>query len=348
LKRPSVAGFQAPGDIRRDNCFTWIKDFAAAQRLLDAQLETDWPALLQRWITQSNPVEPAFLGKPVPYYWTVQEGEYATDIVFRTEEDLRGQYPLWVHQGYATLQCRDLMRFLEYRVGATGTPRSASKVKSTIKELVEGTCLRHRIQGNLLKMYDKMGSILRVETMLHDLTHFRVFRTTEGEQQGRQRYMRLRKGVADLHRRAEISQRINERYVEALATVEEKKSLEEVTQALGRRTSWHGRTRRALNPLTGGDSALLAAVNRAEFMVQGFRNRDLRALLFAEQAAGDAAEEKRRSTQVTRRLQLLRAHGLIAKVPKTQRYQVTAVGRTAITALLAARQANVKQLLQAA
>jgi hypothetical protein len=60
------------------------------------------------------------------------------------------------------------------------------------------------------------------------------------------------------------------------------------------------------------------------------------------------AEEKRRSTQVTRLLQLLRAHGVIAKVPKTNRYQVTATGRTTITALLAARQANIKQLLQAA
>jgi hypothetical protein len=125
--------------------------------------------------------------------------------------------------------------------------------------------------------------------------------------------------VADLHRRAEISRRINERSVEALATVEEKKSLEEVTKALGQRTFWHGRKRRALNPLTGWDGVLLAAVNRAAFMIQGFRNRDLRVLLFADQPARDAAEEKRRSTQVTRRLQLLRAHGLITKVPKTHR-----------------------------
>jgi hypothetical protein len=44
----------------------------------------------------------------------------------------------------------------------------------------------------------------------------------------------------------------------------------------------------------------------------------------------------------------LRAHGLIAKVPKTHRYQLTEKGRTTISALLAARNANVKQLLQAA
>jgi hypothetical protein len=45
---------------------------------------------------------------------------------------------------------------------------------------------------------------------------------------------------------------------------------------------------------------------------------------------------------------LQRGSGLIAKVPKTHRYQFTEKGRTSICALLAARHANVKQLLQAA
>jgi len=41
---------------------------------------------------------------------------------------------------------------------------------------------------------------------------------------------------------------------------------------------------------------------------------------------------------VGRRLRLLRAHGLIAKVSKTHRYVVTQRGRCVITALMAARQ----------
>ena len=52
--------------------------------------------------------------------------------------------------------------------------------------------------------------------------------------------------------------------------------------------------------------------------------------------------------KVTRHLRLLRGHGLIAKVANTHRYQLTASGRTALAPLLAARNANTQQLLQAA
>jgi DNA-binding HxlR family transcriptional regulator len=48
---------------------------------------------------------------------------------------------------------------------------------------------------------------------------------------------------------------------------------------------------------------------------------------------------------VTRRLRLLRAHGLIHKVPKTHRYQVSPQGRKVITAVLAARQASTELLV---
>ena len=47
---------------------------------------------------------------------------------------------------------------------------------------------------------------------------------------------------------------------------------------------------------------------------------------------------------VGRRLMLLRAHGLIAKVNKTHRYIVTDKGRRVITAILAARQASTEKL----
>jgi len=47
---------------------------------------------------------------------------------------------------------------------------------------------------------------------------------------------------------------------------------------------------------------------------------------------------------MTRKLRLLRAHGLIRKVSGTHRYVVSEKGRRIITALLAARQADVEQL----
>jgi hypothetical protein len=92
---------------------------------------------------------------------------------------------------------------------------------------------------------------------------------------------------------------------------------------------------------------LFKAVNHGEFILNGFRNRDLRALLFDENTVSDA-EAKRQAAKITRQLRLLRAHGRIKKVPKTHRYQVTKRGRTAITAILAAQSASTQQLTQIA
>lgn len=54
------------------------------------------------------------------------------------------------------------------------------------------------------------------------------------------------------------------------------------------------------------------------------------------------------SAAVTRKLRLLRAHGLITKVPSTHRYVLSEKGRSACAAILAARQADTTTLLQAA
>ena len=107
-----------------------------------------------------------------------------------------------------------------------------------------------------------------------------------------------------------------------------------------------GRRYRGLNPWAEPDATLLAVIQRGEWAVNGFRNRDVRAALYPGEA--DATEQRRRSGRVTRTLARLRAHGLIRKVSGTHRYQVTASGRAIITALLAARQADVEKLIDLA
>ena len=153
----------------------------------------------------------------------------------------------------------------------------------------------------------------------------------------------MRRGIADLHRRAEVSHAANQRYLQALATVEAPDKLKELAEPLCRPVTWEKRRARALNPLCGDDARLLQAVNRGEFTINGFRNRDLRGLLFNTDAA-NPVEAKRQSAAVTRKLRLLRAHGLIQKIPGRHRYKLTLKGQRAITALLSAREASVKLL----
>ncbi len=333
---------------KKDNCFPWIADFAAAQRLMDQQLKTNWPVLLDGWSRQSFPLGESLLPSELPYYWSVQEAEYATDIAFRSKEDLARIYVALVQHAYATLHGRDLLQFMNYRVRADGLPVALGEAKTTIKELVEGTCVRHHVLRNLLKMYDKAGLLLRIEALLLDLRHFKVLRPKEGDEGGRLSYRPLRKGVADMHRRAEVSQKINDRYLNSLATVAQPETLAELTEDMTQRTQWKGRAVRALNPLASDDAALLAAVSRGEFLISGFTNADLRAILFPHAASDDPAEQKRLSAKVTRLLRLLRGHGLIVKEPKANRYKLTEPGRSKLSVVLAARQANTPQFLQAA
>jgi len=73
-----------------------------------------------------------------------------------------------------------------------------------------------------VKMYDKAGSVLRVETTIARTTDFKVLRPLRDDRPEEQlAWKPLRKGVADLHRRAAVSQRSNERYLEALAVVDD-------------------------------------------------------------------------------------------------------------------------------
>ena len=287
---------------------------------------------------------------PVPYYWSVETAEYATDFAFASAADLARLYPRLVQHALTTLQSTDVLRFMGYRVRQDGKPREnlAGEVTTRIKELVEGICVKHHANNNLLKMYDKFCEVLRLEALLRDVRDFKVFRTKENDPDGEMSYLRMRKGVADLRQRAEMSRKVTERYAASLATVEEKTTLGELTKDLGKPTQWKGRSVRALNPLAPEDVALLEAVGRGEFLIAGFRNREIRAILFGESARTTPEELKRQSGRVTRLLRLLRGHGVIAKIAKTHRYQLTEKGRRKLSALHAARKANTEQLMQAA
>ena len=159
---------------------------------------------------------------------------------------------------------------------------------SDLKRRPEGVRIKHRVGENSVKMYDKQGSVLRVETTINNVDDFKTFRAPEGRPDAEPSWQRMRKGVADLHRRADVSQAANDRYLQALASVEDTTSLGELATRLCRPVRYHGRPVRAINPHASADSALLEAISRGEFTLNGLRNRDIRALLFPKPARNQA------------------------------------------------------------
>jgi hypothetical protein len=332
---------------QRDNCFIWVDDPAKAQSLLDQQGQTDWAKLLNGLLAQAHPLH-AEISRPFhqPYYWSASQTEYATDVLFRDAAALAAWYRAFLHHGISTFKSVDVLRFLGHHVPLSGQlpKRFAGELNSSLKERPEGVRLRHTVNGNSLKVYDKQGSVLRVETTIVHPEHFKVYRPAENDPQPSLRWQRLRRGVADLWRRGQISQAANRRYLEALASVTGKTPLGQEAAPVCRSCTLKGHRYRALNPWSPDDGALIEAVSRGEFALAGLRNRDLRRLLHPRE--GTAHQERQRAAAITRKLALLRAHGILRKVPGTHRYQVTTNGRRILTALIAARQADVDQLTQ--
>ncbi len=130
---------------QKDNSFTWVQDWEAAQLLLDKQLRTAWAPLLDRWANESYPYLKELLAQPVPYYWSVQEGEYATDTAFRMPRTCSDFIRNWCT---SPPNCSKVPRApvhgLSSRQSLAGPAGFAGEVVTTIKELVEGTCVKHR------------------------------------------------------------------------------------------------------------------------------------------------------------------------------------------------------------
>jgi hypothetical protein len=339
------------GYLKKDNTFVALDDFERAQALLDAQLQVNWPIILDELVRQFHPVHAEWMPKtyPVNYYWSVEQSEWATDVVFNSAADLTALYPRLVHHAITTFGSRDVLRFLQQKVPAQGGVhgRFAGELVSDLKARPEGVRIKHAYGLNSVKLYDKQGLVLRVETTIHDASGLKVYRPAGDDPEGELKWQALRKGVADLHRRCELSQAANQRYLEALAVVESPTPLGELSGPLCHRMVKDGRRYRALNPLGDEDAGLLEFVGRGEHLITGFRNRDVRQCLYGERSK-DAAVNRRQSGRVSRMLALLRAHGLIQKIPQTHRYQVTARGREQIAAILAARAAGVEKLVAAA
>jgi len=325
---------------RHDNCFSWIEDIDKAQRLMNRQLRVSWPKALARIARQLQPLHGRmFRGFRVPYYWSIHQSEWATDVMFNNASELAAIYPAMVLHGMTTFSSADVMRFLGRKVHGNfqGT------ITSDFKDRHEGIRIKHSVNTNSVKAYNKAGNLLRIETTMNDPGQFTVFRTAEGDRDGKARWRPLRRGVADIYRRAQVSQASNERYLDALASVDTSTPLGELIRDICRPTIYKDRPVRGLRPWSEPDLALFDAINRGEFCVNGFRNRDLQQLLF-DHPPESLKDKKRRSARVSRLLRMLRAHHLIQKVPRTHRYIVTARGRDVIAAVLASQRITLEKL----
>jgi hypothetical protein len=330
----------------RDNCFTDIKDWPKAQLLIDRMLSLDWLTILDGFSKRVFPQRRRLIAD-VDYQWSVWQSEWATDHAFLSKEDLDAIYQSIERYALINSDSNNVLRYLGHRIPMTGRPhgRLTAEVTTRISRREEGSCIKHRVGSNSVKMYNKQGSVLRVESTINNPRDFKVFRPVTGSA-GKPKSVPLRKSVVDIKRRAHICQKINDRYLKQQAAVVIDRPLGEITKELAARTTWHGDHVRGLD-LTSKDRMLVNLLCDPAFAMNGIRNKDLVHHLH-EAGRTRGKNEKQTVATATRLLRMMRAHRLIRKMPKSHRYQITDKGIAAAASIKSALCASAQQLAKMA
>jgi len=334
------------------NCFPWIEDIQTAQQLLSMQLTSNWNEVLAGLLRQMCPglAKAIFPARP-DYYWSADESEWASDIMFKSRAELDRLYPSLVYHG---MQCSDSASVMRY-FGSRNITRSGQikgrapeEIVSDYRRRYEGVRVKHWKGRNSIKMYNKGGSILRIETTINNTRDFKVFRHPDDNINRPASWQKMRKGVSDLHRRCEISDHCNNRYADALAAGQVEEKLKEIVSPACNKIKKNGKRYRGLNPWQEEDYKLLTFLAKGEHAIGGFRNKDLRSCLYPESKRLAKDEQKKYSGRTTRRIKLLRVHGLVKKVANENRYALTAKGQKFACALMSASAVGIKELTEIA
>jgi hypothetical protein len=321
------------GFVQHDNAFTQLDDPARAQSLADRFPKLPWVKILDGWARQVNPVLKADWLQGQGYYWVLDQAEYSTDVLFHNRQALADLYPRLLDHACLNFSAQDILTFLGRRLHPCFDGEVLTDCK---KDRWPGARVKHRVKNNWLKMYDKFGQVLRIETVINNPREFKVRRRVVRQGQSKMAWCPMNKGVANFYRYHEVARAANDRYLAALAVVDRPQAEAKILDRVSKPARLGARRRRGLNLLRVEEQKLFRAVLRGEHHVNGFRNRDVQAVLFAAPARA-GAEQRRRTAQVSRLLHLLRAHGLIAKIPHSHRYRVTAKGEALMNAALYAR-----------
>ena len=146
------------GYQRYDNSIVQVDDVKRAQEIAGQFIRVNFAKAFDAISRQINPVMPRI--KKIfsrGYYWMLDQGEYATDVMFKDRQSLEGIYAELVEHALVNFSASDVMTFL----GRKLTGNFQDEIITDTKKRPQGVRIKHRMKENSLKMYDKW-SVLRV------------------------------------------------------------------------------------------------------------------------------------------------------------------------------------------
>lgn len=295
-----------------DNAFDSLEDAGKAQELSDNISIEKLHRKLDEFAWRFCPVYKDF---NLRYHWSVMQAEYATDIVFKKQESLQRIYNELVATAIHTVKPENIATFLGHKLD----PRYEGEVGNNYNVRIKGSRIKHTMGSVSIKMYDKFGKILRIETTSNDISFFKHFRevvhrdgTTSHEMAS------LKKNIYSLSFLTDNLKASNRRYLEFISAFDNKevgrKRLENVTTS----KSENNRNYKGFNFFSIQDLLILTAIVRGEFNINGFRNKNMQKLLGFN------------GGKISRLIKRLRVHGLIKKATDSYKYYLTKIGKETI------------------
>lgn len=303
-----------------DNAFSSIADFSRAQALADAFPIDRLHRALDGFATLYCPVAAQF---GTTYHWSVMQVEYATDIVFHRQSELCPLYDTLVRTAIHAVKADNVATFLGRKL--TGNYRD--EMGNDFHTRIEGTRLKHHMGPVSIKLYDKQGLVLRIETTVNDVSFFRHHRTVEHRDGTTEMKLApMQKTIYSLAPLRDLLLAANRRYLAFLSELTDPSAGVREVERLAEPVRQEERSYRGFNLFSLQDLTLFFALARGEWQISGFRNASLRRLL-----------TNRSGPQVSRLLKRLHLHGLIRKIGHSYKYYLTESGRRVILSALKLR-----------
>jgi hypothetical protein len=300
-----------------DNTFIAIADIARAQHLADAfpveRLHRALDAFARRYC-------PVIRLVPDGYQWSLLQVEYATDLSFRRREDLAPLYETLVRTAIHTVKPDQVAMFLGRKLDG----RTTAELGTDFSTRIQGTRIKHYLGWAAIKMYDKHGVVLRIETTVNDVRELKHYRTVEHRDGTREtKYAPMQKTIYSLGPLRDLLRAANARYLDFLSDLDDPSEGHRHLSALGSPRTREGRSFRGFNLFASEDLRALLALLRGEACISGLTNRMLRRVL-----------PHKTSAQISYLLKRCRVFGLLKKCGRAHKYYLTKQGRRV---LLAAR-----------
>ena len=298
-----------------DNAFVHIDDWNTANKLAEQLQARKLHRILDRFALRFCPVIRAL---DVDYHWSFQQVEYATDIVFRRQSELQDLYGNLIRTAIHSVKPDNVASFLGRKLNGN----CQDEIGNDFHTRIEGTRIKHHMGPASIKMYDKFGLILRIETTANDISFFKHYRTVEHRDGTRETaWASMKKGIYSIAPLHEVLAASNRRYLQFISALNDPSDGIRALHKISRSVTERDRNYSGFNFFDDQDQQLFELIARGEFNIRGFQNKNLRRHLADKSGA-----------QNSRLLKRLRLHGLVKKVTGTYRYYLTKLGRLVIAA----------------